>query len=815
LGQWSVLGVLDAVWPYLLMLVGFSVIVFVHELGHFAVAKWAGVRVDRFAIGFGREITGFTRGETRYSFNILPLGGYVKMLGQEDFDDKTEELRFKDDPKSFINKPVGHRMAIVSAGVVMNVLFACLLFMVVFMIGMDVVGPRIALVEPDSPADKAGLQPGDVVHEINGERILEFNEVFYGVLLAPPHEDISIVVERNGKLQPPIHIKPEFRRPKTTRGMGRMGRQVIGISPGAGREIVAVGPEIDPSDPHKPRPGDLLAEVSGIEVTDDNASEVYHLLASLGPSSEVYAERRDPVNPKAAPTRVRVEIPPVLAFYPSDPNDPDTVNLLGLTPLAKFADVDPGGRAYYAGLEVGDIILRWDDKPHPNHAFIARAVRDSPERDIAFAVRKPDGRTAFGFVRPTRNTRGPATIGADCEPADSGGGARLAQVRRGGRAAQAGLADGDVIVRINDVADPTCAAVNNLVRTSPDQLLRVSTRKPDGTLARVNVMPEPPGSIDANYLLIADEVVITSLIVPEINGRPSAAQRAGIPAGARIVAVNEHPVEKWRELIVLFAEHAGTSVDVTYVDAEGGTHNAAFPVPPSIRTVLGVGPEAKLVSIGGRETVNLDGDPPEVVTVGYHEGTRKVLDELVGQKNVTVTYRENLLGPLQTAQIDVTPEMTDPWLGRVTFTPNVALSQQTVLLKGENALDAVWIGVHKTYYFIRQVCLVMQRMFFSRTVGFDSVSGPLGIFDLGGKVARMGLVNFLFFLGIISANLAVINFLPLPIVDGGLMVFLLIEKIKGTPVSLRVQVATQVVGLALIIGVFVFVTYQDVVRMFG
>jgi regulator of sigma E protease len=79
----------------------------------------------------------------------------------------------------------------------------------------------------------------------------------------------------------------------------------------------------------------------------------------------------------------------------------------------------------------------------------------------------------------------------------------------------------------------------------------------------------------------------------------------------------------------------------------------------------------------------------------------------------------------------------------------------------------------------------------------------------------MGLVNFLFFLGIISANLAVINFLPLPIVDGGLMVFLLIEKIKGTPVSLRVQVATQVVGLALIIGVFVFVTYQDVVRMFG
>ena len=95
-----------SVWPYLVMLGGFSVIVFVHELGHFAVAKWADVRVEKFAVGFGRELFGFTRGETRYSFNILPLGGFVKMLGQEDFDDKANELRFKDDPRSFTCKPV-------------------------------------------------------------------------------------------------------------------------------------------------------------------------------------------------------------------------------------------------------------------------------------------------------------------------------------------------------------------------------------------------------------------------------------------------------------------------------------------------------------------------------------------------------------------------------------------------------------------------------------------------------------------------------------------------------------------------------------
>jgi regulator of sigma E protease len=86
---------------------------------------------------------------------------------------------------------------------------------------------------------------------------------------------------------------------------------------------------------------------------------------------------------------------------------------------------------------------------------------------------------------------------------------------------------------------------------------------------------------------------------------------------------------------------------------------------------------------------------------------------------------------------------------------------------------------------------------------------------MGGKVARSSAVDFLFFLGMISANLAVINFLPLPIVDGGLMVFLFIEWIRGSPVSIKVQVATQAIGLFLIAGAFLFVTYNDVVRLFG
>ena len=814
LALFNPLVIVASVWPYLLMLLGFSFIVFFHELGHFAVAKWAGVRVERFAVGFGREIIGFTRGETRYSFNILPLGGYVKMLGQEDFDDKAKEMKFNADPRSFVNKPVSHRMAIVSAGVIMNVILACLLFMIVFMVGIKTMSTKIAAVEPDSPAARAGVLPGDIIETINGHRIREFREVFMSVILASIHEPLELVVDRDGTKKS-FSIKPQLLHPEFTREAQRL---VVGIRPGITREIVGVGPEIDTTKSDRPHVGDVLVEIDGVEINDDNVNRVISMLAYAGGS--VFVERKDPKDPSAEPQRVRVEIPPILSLKPDDGRS-GTVSVLGLTPLVRFDQVREG-RAAMAGLEIGDTILSWDDRIYPNANFIFRSIRDSAERDIHFVVRTRDGQRREGFVRPKRNRKGNATIGADCnaldesEAAEGQPVAELTNVRPSGIAAVAGLEDGDRVLSCMGRTLPTMRQVNEIIRKNPGRTIPMTVRKRTGETLITKIVPQRPGSIDAKYALVADDILRVAEVVETIHGRPSPAAMAGIERGALITHVNGRPVSRWRELIDAFRAEAGTTVALGYRDTSNQAHEAAFPVPNSLRTLLGVGSEARILSIDGKRTVMFKTPRGlERVSVGYRGGLRTILAELDGRQRVPVEYRRNPLASVETGYVDVDAGMLDPWLGRVDFAPNINTAPELTLLKGENVIDAVGIGIHKTYYFMIQVYTTFERMFFSKSVSMDNISGPLGIIDIGGRVARAGFVEFIFFLAIISANLAVINFLPLPIVDGGLMIFLIIEKIKGSPVSMRVQVATQVVGLFLIMSVFLYVTFNDVMRLWG
>jgi len=197
------------------------------------------------------------------------------------------------------------------------------------------------------------------------------------------------------------------------------------------------------------------------------------------------------------------------------------------------------------------------------------------------------------------------------------------------------------------------------------------------------------------------------------------------------------------------------------------------------------------------------------------QGTREMLKRRIGQ-NVEIVYQR--IGDSEPGRVTflVTENNTDPWLSRQSFS-NALMSLSPVPItepvKASNPLDAVMIGLRQTYYTILNVYTTMQRMIFSRTVGLENMSGPVGIVKMGSEIAQSDLIRLLWFLAWISANLAVINFLPLPIVDGGLMVFLIIELIKGQPVSLKTQVVTQVIGLALIIAAFVFVTAMDISKI--
>src|SRR5205823_8864466 len=133
--------------------------------------------------------------------------------------------------------------------------------------------------------------------------------------------------------------------------------------------------------------------------------------------------------------------------------------------------------------------------------------------------------------------------------------------------------------------------------------------------------------------------------------------------------------------------------------------------------------------------------------------------------------------------------------------------------KTSNPLIAAAWGTTETRDFILQFYLTLHRMF-TGSVSYKNMMGPVGIFNAGRHFAIKGTDWLLWFLSMISANLAVVNFLPIPIVDGGLFTFLVLEKIQGKPLSPRAQAVAQIVGFALIISVFLLVTFQDIKRFF-
>ncbi len=186
------------------------VLIFVHELGHFLVAKKLGVGVEKFSLGFGPKIFGKKMGETEYLISAVPLGGYVKLTG-EDPDEECEDREH-----SFTEASVWRRLAIVSAGPFFNLLFAVLIFTLVYMLGVPSLSSVVGKVRIESPAIKAGLKANDKIVAIDGKEITLWDEL-REIVHNSPNKELVLKVERNSQ-ELEIKVTPESQQTKNLFG---------------------------------------------------------------------------------------------------------------------------------------------------------------------------------------------------------------------------------------------------------------------------------------------------------------------------------------------------------------------------------------------------------------------------------------------------------------------------------------------------------------------------------------------------------------------------------------------------------------------
>jgi regulator of sigma E protease len=216
------------VFTLLAFLFVLTVVVFVHELGHFLVGRWCGVGVNAFSIGFGPELVGWNdRHGTRWKISAIPLGGYVKFAGDANATSAPDQsalstMTAAERAVSFHHKSVAKRAAIVAAGPIANFLLAIAVFAgIAYVSGRQVIAPRVEVVQPESAAARAGFQPGDLVVSIDGRRITSFADL-QRIVSASADDTLRIVVERRGE-RVQLTAVPDLRVQETPFGKQRIG----------------------------------------------------------------------------------------------------------------------------------------------------------------------------------------------------------------------------------------------------------------------------------------------------------------------------------------------------------------------------------------------------------------------------------------------------------------------------------------------------------------------------------------------------------------------------------------------------------------
>lgn len=442
-------------WVVILQVaLGLSAVIFVHELGHFLVAKACGVKCEKFYIGFdvgGAKLFKFQWGETEYGIGALPLGGYVKMLGQEDNPARVaeeleraklsgevgEEGAFKLDPRSYLAQSVPERMAIISAGVIMNVIFAVVFASIAYGLGVEIQSCAIGSVLPGEAAWQAGLRPGDRVLAIDGKPAVGFSDLMKNVALGDIEDGVQMQIERPGVPEPfTIVVRPERKQGTLAPRIGAGPPQVNRLHPKqatiAGTPAATALPAFEP--------GDTIVAINGQPIKSYPEIEAV-LTRKSAETIEFTVERKKGKLSEESVEKLSIPLPP------------NPIKWIGVeTEMGAILAVQADSPAAMAGIKAGDQLLSIDGQPPGNPLTLPDRLRALAGQQVTLQLKRS------GEAKP---------LNVDVEPRDppwhevslaSGAplsapalgiayrvGARIVAVEPGSPAEKGGLKPGDVV----------------------------------------------------------------------------------------------------------------------------------------------------------------------------------------------------------------------------------------------------------------------------------------------------------------------------------------------------------------------------------
>ena len=704
-----------------LIMIGFGLLIAIHEFGHFIAARWAGIRVESFAVGMGPTVIAYRRGlgvrfgstapdiktrygaepekiptaelhadgvgETEYSLRLLPIGGFVRMKGQEDIDPSNTS----DAIDGYGSKPVWKRMIVVSAGVIMNMITAVILFVVAFMIGVKFEAPMIGAVRPDSPAATArnldggvnGLLPGDQINSINGDPMTTFADIQIGAAMSHPDHELILQVTRVGSATP---LQFQLDPIKDTNS----GLRSFGVAParsGTLADQIEIAPVIENMliksglSAAGVKPGSTLTAINGVPITNAEALDLAFEKSNGQPVSTTWS--------------LALNSTPLL-FATTTNTAPGLVSTAPLSPEPKFEQLfSPDSKSigeYDLGLIGFSPLVRIDS-----------VQKTSPNQGI---------------------------LQAD-----------------------------DIVLAIEDRSGPRYGEFRSLIQTYANRAVQLKILRAGETLS-INARVDRQGRLDvlvgpAWNLLVSARVIDRVL---ENLQDPKSTQTVATPIASlelrpltKIISINDIALTDWASM--------RNALRATTAEAFAKNTSAALNI--SFQNMLPNSPV----------------------------------------KSAVITLSASEMNDIQ--KLGWSSPLPSGW-----FEPQMI----TRSAQG-NPILAATMGFTETKKLTVLTWLTLDRLA-RGTVGVEQLRGPVGIVQVGTRVADRGMTYLLFFLAMISVNLAVLNFLPLPIVDGGLFLFLLYEGCFRRPPSVRFQNAATLVGLAFLGSLFVVTFYNDVVRLF-